>query len=161
MCSMKQSCKFASHTRTTVMGVQLRMVALVQLLLTSRSSLHAWSAMDWNDCWSWRQQLGLLYSRRSMKGGSASKRPLTAHASIPSQGKASTYAQQATNRKVCHIRYGLEPANNRKQQSLHRRPERLHTLYMPWATSSAHRFWQSSDSMLSHTVVHFVSCAGW
>ncbi|DBA76795.1 TPA: hypothetical protein ACH3X2_008818 [Trebouxia sp. C0005] len=38
-------------------------------------------------------------SRKSVQGESAAKRPLTAHASIPSQGKGNSYAQQANNRR--------------------------------------------------------------
>lgn len=34
-----------------------------------------------------------------MKGSSIGKRPLTAHASIPTQDKANSYAQQANSRR--------------------------------------------------------------
>jgi hypothetical protein len=42
---------------------------------------------------------GYALCRKSIQGELAAKRPLTAHASIPSQGKGNSYAQQANNRR--------------------------------------------------------------
>ncbi len=42
---------------------------------------------------------GYALCRKSIQGESAAKRPMTAHASIPSQSKGNSYAQQANNRR--------------------------------------------------------------
>lgn len=44
--------------------------------------------------------VSVVSCRQSVRGGSAVKRPMTAHASIPTQVKGNSYAQQASDRKV-------------------------------------------------------------